>query len=199
MIDHMEQNKLPIKERILQASSELFYNQGYNATGVQQIIDEAGVSKGAFYSYFKTKDELGLLYLKSRSEEEMSHLRTLLEEIKSPLERYLQFTPLMRDWVESTDFRGCAFSNMSAEVPDRNSPIREEAKHHYQMFREIIKEMIQELFNSNKKYKNFDLQYISDQFMTIQIGALINSEIFQDTWPYEHAEKAVKLLIKKGE
>lgn len=123
--------KEPTKQKILRVASDLFYRQGYNATGIQQIIDEAGVSKGAFYSHFKTKDELGLEYLKSRSAEEMSQLRAALAEIKDPRERYFQFTPLMKEWVVSTNYRGCAFTNMSAEVPDGSSPIRQEAKHHY--------------------------------------------------------------------
>jgi AcrR family transcriptional regulator len=32
------------KEKLLEVASDLFYRQGYNATGIQQIIDEAGVS-----------------------------------------------------------------------------------------------------------------------------------------------------------
>jgi len=193
----MKQNKLSTKDKILKVASELFYRQGFNATGVQQIIDEAKVSKGAFYSHFKTKDELGLLYLRSRSEEEMTHLRALLAGVADPRERYLQFTPLMKDWVKSEDFRGCAFSNMAAEVPDGTSPIRKEAKHHYEEFRVIIKEMIEQLFDSDQKYQKLDLQFVSDQFMMIQIGALTNAEIFQDVWPFEHAEKAARLLIQE--
>jgi AcrR family transcriptional regulator len=36
----------------------LFDRHGYDATGVQQIVDAAGVTKGAFYHYFATKDDL---------------------------------------------------------------------------------------------------------------------------------------------
>ena len=185
----------PAKERILRAAAELFYTQGYNATGVQQIINEAGVSKGTFYTHFKSKDDLGLLYLKVRSEEEMEELRSMLAEFEDPYERYCAFTPLMRDWMKSTAYRGCAFANMAAEIPDGSSPIRKEAKHHYEEFREIIREMVEELINSDKKYGKLDAQFISDQFMMIQIGALTNAEIYQDIWPYEHVEKAVRVLI----
>ena len=195
----MPKGKESTKTAILNVASELFYTQGYNATGIQQIINEAKVSKGAFYSHFKTKDELGLLYLKSRSELEMSHLRTVLAEIKDPLERYLQFTPLMKDWVVSSDFRGCAFSNMSAEVPDRASPIRQQAKYHYEEFRLIIKEMIKDLFDADSRLQSESLHFVSDQFLMLQIGALTNAEIYQDVWPYEHTDKAVRALIGLAE
>ena len=48
------------RERILEAAARLFYQYGYNATGVEKVIKEAGVNKGNFYYYFKSKEELGL-------------------------------------------------------------------------------------------------------------------------------------------
>lgn len=46
------------RQRIMDVASELFAEQGISATSVQQITDRCGISKGAFYLSFKTKDEL---------------------------------------------------------------------------------------------------------------------------------------------
>ncbi|MFN4319405.1 MAG: TetR/AcrR family transcriptional regulator [Aquificaceae bacterium] len=46
------------KERILQSAKELFAKKGYNHTTVEDIVKHAGLSKGAFYFYFKSKDQL---------------------------------------------------------------------------------------------------------------------------------------------
>lgn len=46
------------KKLIMDKSLELFANQGFEATSVQQITDYCGISKGAFYLSFKSKDEL---------------------------------------------------------------------------------------------------------------------------------------------
>lgn len=46
------------KKRILEASIELFAKQGYHATSVQEIVNEADMAKGSFYNYFDSKDEL---------------------------------------------------------------------------------------------------------------------------------------------
>src|SRR5690625_2048211 len=46
------------QQRIMEAAIELFAQQGIEATTVQQITDRCGISKGAFYLSFKTKDEL---------------------------------------------------------------------------------------------------------------------------------------------
>ncbi|HFK5573656.1 TPA: TetR/AcrR family transcriptional regulator, partial [Elizabethkingia anophelis] len=46
------------RERLLEAASLLFHTQGYNNTGINQIVIESKVSKASFYDHFKSKDEL---------------------------------------------------------------------------------------------------------------------------------------------
>lgn len=184
------------KDTIITVASDLFYKQGYNATGIQQIIDEAGVSKGTFYAHFKSKDELGLAYMNRRHSEEITHLKKVLSEVKGgPLKRYAAFNEIMKEWVKSMGYRGCAFANMCAEITDCCSPIRKEAKYHYEAFRAVIKDMVEDLIKSDKKYSGLDAQYVADEYMIIQIGALTNSEIYQDTWPFHHAAKSIRRLI----
>jgi AcrR family transcriptional regulator len=49
---------IPIPDKLMQVSVELFAEHGYAQTSVQQIVDAAGVTKGALYHYFKSKDDL---------------------------------------------------------------------------------------------------------------------------------------------
>ncbi|MBL7881826.1 MAG: helix-turn-helix transcriptional regulator, partial [Chryseobacterium gambrini] len=51
------------KERIIETTFELFAKQGYNSTGINQIIAEAKVAKASFYQYFKSKEELCVEFL----------------------------------------------------------------------------------------------------------------------------------------
>ena len=46
------------KQLIMEKALELFSEQGFEATSVQQITERCGISKGAFYLSFKTKEEL---------------------------------------------------------------------------------------------------------------------------------------------
>lgn len=54
----MEKEKKSVKSRIVAAAWQLFYEKGYNGTTVDDIIELSGTSKGSFYYYFNTKDEL---------------------------------------------------------------------------------------------------------------------------------------------
>ncbi|MFI5957510.1 TetR/AcrR family transcriptional regulator [Cryptosporangium sp. NPDC051539] len=47
-----------VRARIIDAALDLFHEQGYDATGVQEIVERAGVTKGALYHYFRSKENL---------------------------------------------------------------------------------------------------------------------------------------------
>ena len=46
------------KEKIIKASIQLFAKKGFSSTTIQEIADECGISKGAFYLHFKSKEQL---------------------------------------------------------------------------------------------------------------------------------------------
>ena len=67
-------NKKSVKGRIVTAAWQLFYEKGYNGTTVDDIIELSGTSKGSFYYYFNTKDEL----LKTKMDPDMNCYEKLL-------------------------------------------------------------------------------------------------------------------------
>ena len=48
------------KQDILDKSADIMYLKGYNATGVQEIADAAGIPKGSFYNYFDNKEQFAI-------------------------------------------------------------------------------------------------------------------------------------------
>lgn len=112
------------KERILQAGLDLMYVQGYNGTGIQEIADAAGVPKGSFYNYFKSKEAFAVEALALYTEGLAEYLRgALLEgEESSALER---MKALFESW-SATLFpkyggKGCFAANLTQEMA-RQSP-----------------------------------------------------------------------------
>ncbi|MBS1604733.1 MAG: helix-turn-helix transcriptional regulator, partial [Bacteroidetes bacterium] len=50
-------------DKIMDAANKLFYRDGYNITGINQLIDEAGVAKGSLYQHFDSKADLMVGYI----------------------------------------------------------------------------------------------------------------------------------------
>lgn len=66
------------RQAILDSALTLFYEKGYDAVGVQQIVDAAGVTKPTLYYYFGSKQGL----LSCLLEEQFSRLETQMEKVK---------------------------------------------------------------------------------------------------------------------
>ncbi|RKN60263.1 TetR/AcrR family transcriptional regulator [Bacillus sp. S66] len=90
------------KERlIIESAMKLFATKGVNATSVQEIVTASGISKGAFYLYFKSKDELLLATLRYYYDKIQKKMLDIEQEPLLPREKfekqlYFQFTDVQK-------------------------------------------------------------------------------------------------------
>ena len=74
------------REEFLEAALELFAEQGYDATSVEEICRSVGVAKGTFYLYFRNKEALALVLRERFVEEGRARLMRLVEGWEGPLD-----------------------------------------------------------------------------------------------------------------
>jgi AcrR family transcriptional regulator len=87
------------REQIVTEALKLFYRNGFNATGVDRISAEAGVSKKTLYNHFKSKDELVLATLRQRDESFRNKFMRDTERLAStPRERLLSLFDALQGW-----------------------------------------------------------------------------------------------------
>ena len=65
------------REQILEAAMVCFARQGYRATSMEDIVRESGLSVGAIYTYFPSKEDLFLALADQRKDQTLSYLREL--------------------------------------------------------------------------------------------------------------------------
>jgi AcrR family transcriptional regulator len=126
----------PGAERLLEAASDLFYREGIRAVGVDTISSKAGVSKRTLYNRFGGKAELVAEYLRRRDERWRVYLQEQTEGVADPREKLLAVFGAYEEWLVGEDFRGCAFANAAAEIPDPDHPARIVAQRHKEGVRE---------------------------------------------------------------
>jgi AcrR family transcriptional regulator len=106
------------RERLLEAASELFYEEGVNTVGIDRVIERAGVAKASLYNTFGSKEELIRSYLDARHEARRARIERGLARFKSPRAKLLGVFDLLGELVADPRFRGCAFMRASAEAKD---------------------------------------------------------------------------------
>ncbi|HEX6244377.1 MAG TPA: TetR family transcriptional regulator C-terminal domain-containing protein [Polyangiales bacterium] len=108
-----------IPERLLAAGLELFLRQGYNATGIQQIADQAGVPKGSFYNHFTSKEAFGAAIVdRYAAYSQRSWQRMMRSAPADPLAsiRHVFDQMLEHHARASGASSGCLIGNFAAEV-----------------------------------------------------------------------------------
>lgn len=195
-MESQNQPRSEARERILKSAARLFFSQGFQATGINQIIEESGVAKATFYAHFPSKDDLCLAYLKGLHDQELSLIRTELAKRRTPLSRYLAPLEILEPWLVETEFRGCPFLNIASEIPEGRSPLRKVGQDFYRMHAEVVESAVKELRDSDrKKYGHLDPTLVAKKYMTIFVGAIGLCEIFQSLDPLKEGLKMVKALV----
>lgn len=106
------------RERLLLAADELFYGQGINSTGVEEISAHAGVTKATLYNNFSGKEELIAAYLDRRLVRWLLDARRVDDPTASSVDRVRALFSMLQKSVSASDFRGCPFTNAAVERPD---------------------------------------------------------------------------------
>ena len=105
------------RERLLAASDELFYRNGVHSTGIDAVIEKAGVAKGSLHYIFGGKDELVAAYLRGRLDAWRGRVTAAQAGVDDPEEKILAVFDAIADYVSLPEFRGCPFVNAAAEAP----------------------------------------------------------------------------------
>ena len=116
--------------RLLEAASDLFYDRGVRAVGVDLIAETAGTTKKTLYDRFGSKDALVALYLLRRAHRWREYLLTRLADAgvtdtdladSHRRDGVLLVFDALQTWM-GTQRRGCAFVNAYAELGDSEHP-----------------------------------------------------------------------------
>ncbi|KQO60041.1 TetR/AcrR family transcriptional regulator [Curtobacterium sp. Leaf261] len=107
----------PGARRVLDAASDLFYDQGIHAVGVDTIAAAAGVTKKTLYDRFGSKEALVVAYLQHRDARWRAHLAAELERVPEPgVDRVLAVFDASISWTDANTPKGCSAINARAEV-----------------------------------------------------------------------------------
>ncbi len=133
------------REQIVTVALDVFYQNGFNATGVDKIIAEAGVSKKTLYKHFRSKDELVQAVLRKRGGAFRERMRCEAQRLAStPKEKLMQVFDTLQGLIQQEGFSGCLFINASAEFRETQGATRILCADHKRMICEHIQALAEQ-------------------------------------------------------
>ena len=129
------------RQCLIECAAELFWKNGYSATGISEILKQTGLPKGSFYFYFKSKDDLATAVTEY-------YQKILLEQFRSSSQRndWESFIEEIFDYLfgraTGQTFAGCPYAVMGMETalskPAVASVFMEGLKKFEQIFQEVL-------------------------------------------------------------
>lgn len=182
------------RERILSAATELFLENGYEATSPQAIYAKSGVGQGSFYYHFKNKIAVMDCVLEKICAVVEEELQIITKEIDDPLERLETY---LERRLRGT--KGCRLGRFIYE----NSSIEQEVARHMQHYLKVIRTFfisnIEQAQQQNTITKALEPAPLADLILASVQGAYVMTRMEQDDAFMQQKLADLKTLLRPSQ
>ena len=176
------------------------YLKGYNATGVQEIADAAGIPKGSFYNYFKNKEQFAIELMDCYCQEGCAQMDSIfaMKEL-TPLARIsLMFDTMIEHFTRDEKFtKGSFIGNISQEMGDMSELISKSAEDNYREIVAHIKGVLQEAKDEGEIRESLDLDKMANFMLNSKEGAMVRMKASKDSAPLRVFKDMIMELLTK--
>ncbi|WP_126243335.1 TetR/AcrR family transcriptional regulator [Chitinophaga rhizosphaerae] len=182
------------RERIMETATRLFYRQGFNSTGINQILEEAKVAKASLYQHFSSKEDLGLHYLKASRESWFAGLDQWTGMKKAPAQKVAACFDFLEYVMQQEDFLGCKFINMLSEIGESCAAMYAEILAHKTKLRAYFAQLVNDALPARE---GEGAGLTADAIYLLFEGAIVETKICRNTWPIRKARQMSLQLLER--
>ena len=169
-----------MRDRIIETASFLFYKNGYNSTGINEIISECGIAKATLYNHFKSKEDICLSYLKFKNTTFLSEIKDHCQAKPKGRPQILAIFDFLQLFFKDKDFNGCWCIKTVSEIPKNNDKIRTEIQVQKNLFIQLITGLVAgNLENLGEE----EIDPLARKIYLLYESAVAESHLHQADWP----------------
>lgn len=170
------------KRKLLDAAVALMLRQGYTPTTVDQICAEAGLTKGSFFHYFRSKEALGIAAMEHFSRGQGQAFKEAgFEKIDDPVARLHCLFETMADMIKSPQFPcACVVGNLAQEMAQSSPEFRESCDGHFSNFVAMVSALIHEAKKARPKAVAMDTESLAWMMCSLLQGSLLVARTRRD-------------------
>lgn len=185
-------NRPSPRDRLLDAATKLFTEEGIRVIGIDRILREADVAKASLYSLLGSKDNLVIAYLERLDTEYRKRWEERVAGLSEIDDKVLAFFDMAIDEEPAKDFRGSPFFNAANEYPrpetESEARIVETCLNHRAWMHATMADLL-------RRKNGYDSEGEANQLLIFLAGGLAGARFVRDVSPLETARAlAVDLL-----
>jgi TetR/AcrR family transcriptional repressor of nem operon len=173
------------KANLLEAGKRIFLEKGYNHSGIEAILQTAGVPKGSFYYYFESKEDFGVQVLNHFAGTYDAELGRYLGDSRlSPLERLRRYSESVCERLESRRCRnGCLVGNLSQELADQSERFRTRLEEIFEGWVDRYADCLREAQVLGEIPVHLDVHELAEFWLNSWQGAVLRAKTNRSTAP----------------
>lgn len=186
------------KSALLEVGTEAMLRKGYHGTGIQEIVDAAGVPKGSFYNYFKSKETFVIAAMEFASRQNLAAFeQALQDETLAPCQRIVHAFQEMTDSFErEKDYtRGCFVGNMCQEMAETNTTVAEKAEYLFRNYTTALARAIRAHQESGRGAAGFDADRLAEFIFNSWEGAILRMKSSRNAQPLHAFMDTIKTIL----
>src|SRR5712691_9328615 len=177
--------KATTKATLVAAGTQLILEQGYHQTGIQDVLQAAGVPKGSFYYYFPSKEAFGLEVIAYFAAAYVARLEQCLGETTlSPLTRLRRHLDETLARFERRGCRGgCLIGNLSQELADQSAALGAQLDAVLTSWRERYAQLFRDAQAVGELRADLDPQQLAEFYLNSFEGAVLRAKVSKSPAP----------------
>ncbi len=181
------------KQKILERGAELIHLKGFHHTGLQEILTTAGVPKGSFYNYFKSKEDFGLQVIDYFADYYAFMSAPILEKAAlSPLEKIESLLDWFMLFFKSKDYAyGCPIGNLAQEMGDLSPAFRNKLTSTINIMVDGYSMLLSEAQEKNEIPQHLDVRETAFFLVSSWHGALLHMKAVKGPEPLENHKRFI--------
>jgi TetR/AcrR family transcriptional regulator, transcriptional repressor for nem operon len=173
------------REKILDSALALAMSRGLAASSLDQVIEGAGITKGAFFYHFKTKDELALELVKRFASQDHAMFEDATRRVESlsrdPLQQVLLLFGLTAEMFKDTsDNPGCLIASYCYQGDLWNEEARQVCANQFKEWADWVEQKLKEKAATHPPAVPVDLRQLAEMFQGIVEGAFVVARTYND-------------------
>jgi AcrR family transcriptional regulator len=133
------------RKHIISIADNLFYEKGFDHTSFTDIADVAGIARGNFYYYFKTKDDILSAVLEKRRADFTSMLESWEQEYPEPKSRLKNYVLILVKSQSNIKNFGCPIGSLCLELNKLRHVLQGDANNMFDLFEEWLEKQFKSL------------------------------------------------------
>jgi TetR/AcrR family transcriptional repressor of nem operon len=187
------------REKLLAVAFDLIHESSYGSVSVEHICTRAGVNKGSFYYFFKTKTDLVVAAYEEHWQAKLPDYERIFSKQNPPLKRLALWCDYVRGVQKKRRAKyghacGCPYTSLGGELATSDEKVRRKAQDLIDRHVEYLAKAIEDA-QSEGSATSGNARVKAQLAHSFVIGLLLRAKIYDDLKILNHAGQAIFALI----